>query len=146
MWIKLSLFYLWGFCFLFFFCGGGHCDTLFDASITAGSFKLNPFVSASQELFLSALGCNPSRISRLSVAAESAGAIWRCHFSLWKYEMSMFLKHPTFAAQSATADWSMPDISLACRLVKICTQLCFKDWVIQRGDRSRMNWMFDPCE
>lgn len=72
-------------------------------------------------------------------AAEKAGAVRRCHFSLWIYDTSIFLKHPTFAGQSATADWLMTQISFHCRLVKICTQLCFKDWVIQRCGHIEIN-------
>ena len=58
-----------------------------------------------------AFGWNPSRSSQLCVAAESAVAIWRCHFRLWKFDTSVFLKYPTFAVQSATAGWLMTEIS-----------------------------------
>lgn len=81
----------------------------------------------------------PKKAVGFYAAAEKAGAIWRCHFSLWIYDTSIFLKHPTFAVQSATADWLMTEISFRCRLVKICTQLCFKDWVIQRCGHIEIN-------
>lgn len=83
LWIVISncFYYTWDFFLLM--------EHAFFIRRWSGQFKPNPFLSASQELFILALVCNPSKIRWLYVAAKTAGAeisfltleIWDEHIS-----------------------------------------------------------------